>query len=119
MSDGSGVVMVATLIALATGLAFIAGCAIHYGRQITSRRVPMQWGLNGAPTWFAPRVVGIWFAFGFTALVSAGLLIAAQYEPQKLAGLIFALVIVTGTNMWMQAVHLKRVIRWQQQAPAG
>ena len=119
MSDGSSAVMIATLIALATGLAFIAGCAIHYGRQITALRVPMQWGLNGAPTWFAPRVVGIWFAFGFTTIVSAGLLIAAQYEPQKLAPLIFALVIVTGTNMWMQAVHLKRVIRWQQQAIAS
>ena len=117
MSDASSDVMAATLIALAVGLAFIAGCTIHYGRQIRAPSVPMQWDTNGRPTWFAPRLVGLWFSFGFTALLSAVLLALAHHEPQKLTALVFAIVLVTGTNMWMQAYHLKRVIRWQAEAP--
>jgi hypothetical protein len=74
MDYASGDVIAATLIALAIGLGFIAGCAVHYGRRITVSRIPMQWGTNGRPTWFAPRLVGLWFSFGFTAIVSAFLL---------------------------------------------
>lgn len=113
MDHASGNVMMATLIALAVGLAFIAGCAIRYGREITAPRIPMQWGINGRPTWFAPRLVGLWFGFGFTAILSAGLLVLAHFQPQKLMGLIAAGAIVIGTNMWIQIYHLKRVIRWQ------
>ena len=118
MGDASTDVIAITLIALAVGLAFIAGCAIHYGRQITAPRVPMQWGFDGQPNWFAPRLVGIWFSFGFTAVLSALLLGAAVHEPDKLAPLIFATAIVTATNMWVQVYHLHRVIRWQAAAPA-
>lgn len=109
--------MTATLIALAAGLAFIAGCAIHYGREITASRIPMQWGANGKPTWFAPRLVGLWFSFGFTAIVSASLLVLAHYQPRQLMALIVAIAIVTGSNMWVQIHHLRRVIRWQTETP--
>lgn len=119
MDNAASDVFAATLVALAFGLVFIAGCAIYYGRQITSQKIPMQWGSNGTPTWFAPRLVGLWFSFGFTTIVSAVLLILALYHPQKLTGLIVAMVIVTGTNMWLQVYHLKRVIRWQTQTPAS
>jgi hypothetical protein len=117
MDDASDSVMMAALIALTVGLAFIAGCAIRYGREITAPRIPMQWGVNGRPTWFAPRLVGLWFSFGFTAIVSAGLLALAHYQPQKLMSLIVAMAIVVGTNMWVQIYHLKRVIRWQTGTP--
>jgi hypothetical protein len=119
MDHVSGDVMTATWVALAVGLAFIAGCAIYYGREITAPRIPMQWGTNGRPTWFAPRIVGLWFSFAFTAIVSAVLLVLAYYEPQQLTGLIVAMAIVIGTNMWVQVYHLKRVIRWQTETPAN
>jgi hypothetical protein len=111
--------MTATLIALAAGLAFIAGCAIRYGRAITVPRIPMQWGTDGRPTWFAPRLIGLWFSFGFTALVSAFLLMLAHYQPQQLTGLIVATAIVVVTNMWVQIYHLKRVVRWQTETPSN
>ncbi|WP_426612009.1 hypothetical protein [Bradyrhizobium sp. McL0616] len=119
MDSAPSDVIAATLMALAIGLAFIAGCAIYYGRKITAPRVPMQWGTNGRPTWFAPRLVGLWFSFGFTAIVSVVLLVLAHYEPQKLTGLIVAIAIVIGTNMWVQAYHLKRVSQWQTEPPAN
>lgn len=119
MDSASSDVIAATLIALAVGLAFIAGCAIYYGRQITSRRIPMQWGTDGQPAWFAPRLIGLWFSFGVTAALSAFLLVLALHDPQKLTALIVATVSVTGTNMWVQVYHLKRVIRWQAEAPAN
>jgi Na+/phosphate symporter len=79
----------------------------------------MQWSTNGQPTWFAPRIVGLWFSFAFTAIVSVVLLVLAYYAPQKLTGLIVATAIVIGTNMWVQVYHLRRVIRWQQEASAN
>ena len=78
----------------------------------------MQWGVNGRATWLAPRLVGLWFAFGFTAAVSGLLLTAAVHEPERLAALVLAAMLVVGTNMWVQVFHLKRVIRWQASAPA-
>ncbi len=98
MDEVSNDVIAVTLTALAVGLAFIAGCAIHYGRQITAPRIPMQWVPSGGPTWLAPRVVGLWFAFGFTAIVSAVLLTLAVHEPQKLASCIDAQVADVGLD---------------------
>lgn len=118
MDIASGDVIAAALIALALGLAFIAGCAVYYGRQISSRRIPMQWGPDGEPTWFVPRFIGLWSSFGVTAALSAFLLGLACHEPQKLTALIVATVSVIGTNMWVQVHHLKRVIRWQAETPA-
>ncbi|WP_339029941.1 hypothetical protein WHZ78_31335 [Bradyrhizobium symbiodeficiens] len=119
MDSDSSDVIAATLVALAVGLAFIAGCAVYYGRQITSRRIPMQWGTDGQPAWFAPRIIGLWFSFGITAALSAFLLVLAHHDPQKLTALIVATVSVIGTNMWVHVYHLKRVIRWQSEAPAN
>ncbi|MCP3393070.1 hypothetical protein NLM27_30420 [Bradyrhizobium sp. CCGB12] len=119
MDSSSDNVIAATLIALAVGLAFIAGCAVYYGRQISSPRIPMQWGPDGQPTWFAPRLIGLWSSFAVTAALSVFLLILALHEPQKLTALIVATVSVIGTNMWFQVYHLKRVIRWQAETLAS
>jgi hypothetical protein len=119
MDEASHDVIAVTLLALATGLAFIAGCAVYYGRAIRSARIPMQWGLSGEPTWLAPRLVGLWFAFGFTALTSAFLLALALHQPEKLVSLVVATVLLIGTNMWVQMFHLRRVIRWQADVSAG
>jgi|GEM_PF-2315329 len=118
MDSASGNVIAATLIALAVGLAFIAGCALYYGRQINSRKIPMQWGPDGEPTWFAPRLIGLWSSFGVTAILSAFLLVLALHKPHELTALIVATVSVIGANMWVQLYHLKRVIRWQAETPA-
>jgi uncharacterized BrkB/YihY/UPF0761 family membrane protein len=46
------------------------------------RRWPMQWGLNGKPTWYAHRLVGATFAFLTTSLTLATwLLVAPQRSP--------------------------------------
>jgi hypothetical protein len=117
MNHASGDAMIAALIALAVSLSFVAGCAIRYGREITAPRIPMQWGIDGKPTWFAPRLVGIWFSFAFTAVVTIFLLTLAHYQPRALTSLIGAMAIVIATNMWVQVYHLKRVIRWQTETP--
>jgi len=119
MNCASSDVIAATLIALVVGLAFIAGCALYYGRQISSRRIPMQWDSDGQPAWFAPRLVGLWFSFGVTAALSVFLLVLALHAPQKLTALIVATISVIGANMWVQVYHLRRVIRWQAEAPAN
>lgn len=119
MNHTSVNVMTVMLIALAVSLAFIAGCAIHYGREITALRIPMQWGVDGKPTWLAPRLIGIWFSFVFTAAVATFLLTLAHYQPQALTGLIGAMAIVIATNMWVQVYHLKRVIQWQTETPTS
>jgi MFS family permease len=113
-SSGSNDLIAFLLIAFAIGMMFIGGCAIHYGRKISSKRIPMQWGADGKPIWFAPRLLGIWFSFYFTLIVSAFLFILAFHEAiEKLPSLGVAMAIVVATNVAAQMYHLRRVLRWE------
>jgi hypothetical protein len=116
-SLGTDDLIIPLLIVLAVGMTFIGGCAIYYGRKITSKRIPMQWGEDGRPTWLAPRLVGIWFSFCFTLIVSAFLFVLAFYETkEKLPWLGLSIATVIVTNMVVQRWHLRRVLWWQSEA---
>jgi hypothetical protein len=45
-------------------VAFLAGCNLYFGPRIRSGHMAMQWGLDGEPTWYAPKVVGLWGMVG-------------------------------------------------------
>ncbi|WP_157577962.1 hypothetical protein [Roseivivax halodurans] len=42
-------------------LAIVLSSVIANQRLPMATHLPMQWGLNGKPTWFAPRVIGLTF----------------------------------------------------------
>lgn len=46
----------------------------------SNARIPMQWGMDGKPTWYAPKVVGLLFtpvlALGVMSLTAQGMRMA-------------------------------------------
>lgn len=53
----------------------MAAVAAIANLRIPAGRIPMQWGFDGKPTWFAPRMAGLWFV---VALAAAVLLFSRQ-----------------------------------------
>jgi hypothetical protein len=47
-------VFVATLV-------FIVACNLYFAPRIRINRVAMQWGLDGKPTWHAPKWLALWW----------------------------------------------------------
>ncbi len=45
-------------------------------------RVPMQWGLDGKPTWFAPRIVGLLVIPVVATLLNVAF-VAADYQGES------------------------------------
>jgi len=60
--------------------------ARRFGERITATKVPMQWRLNGTPSWFAPRAVALNFIPVLTFVFGAFILVLAWTS--------------NGTNLW-------------------
>ena len=96
------------------GLALIvmAAVSIYYAGRINAPKLPMQWGISVEPTWFAPRLIALWFSFGLAVLARLFIVLMETYAPQKLhdvsVGLIVFSVIIT-------VIHIGHMIaagRW-------
>jgi hypothetical protein len=96
----------------ALAVVVIAIATVRYGTRIDSIRIPMQWGFDGNPTWFAPRLIGLWFPLIIGVLVGGVMLFAGlSGEPQGNRiwyGLIAFSLIVAIATVW----HLAAVARW-------
>lgn len=90
----------------------MAAVSIHFAGRTKTPMLPMQWGLNGEPTWFAPRLVALWFSFGLAVLVRLLILFMEAYNPNELhrvsLGLILFSVIITVVHI----VHMGAAARW-------
>ncbi len=71
-------------VVFALAVMAMAGMSLYFGPQIRTATVPMQWGLNGRPTWFAPKLAGLWGPVGFALLVRLFMAAAASYAPDKI-----------------------------------
>ena len=86
-------------------VAFIAGANVYYGRRIKGQRVAMQWGLDGKPTWHAPKPIALWGILAFALAVRLLIWVAMTYTPAKVHGperglLVFS-VIVAAAHLWV------------------
>lgn len=59
-------------------LAAMTGINLYAGPRIATAQVPMQWSLSGEPTWFAGKIVGLWFPVLIALVVGASLLLKAR-----------------------------------------
>jgi len=105
-------------VVVAAGLSVVAD-----GRLKEHPRLPMQWGFDGRPTWFASRRV----ALAITPLLSGiGFMVVTVIrltapEPEaadaaRLTELQFGL---GALGLGVQAVYLWMARRWARQAPSG
>ena len=67
-------VLVATLV-------FIVVCNVYFAPRIRRDRVAMQWGLDGKPTWHAPKWLALWGVVLFMLVVRLIIWASMTYAP--------------------------------------
>ncbi len=84
---------------------FMVACNLYYGPRIAGDRIAMQWGLDGRPTWFAPKGIALWGMVAFVLAVRLLIWAATSYVPEYVdgpeTGLTFFSVIVTAAHLWV------------------
>jgi len=71
----------------AAAVALVIGCNLYFGPRIKRERVAMQWGLDGKPTWYAPKQMALWGMVLFMLAVRLFIWLAVAYAPQTVHGL--------------------------------
>lgn len=74
-------------------IALVVALNLYLGPRIESERVAMQWGLNGEPTWYAPKWLAMWGMIVFMAAVRLFIWLATTYATQRVHGAELGLVI--------------------------
>ena len=98
------------------GIFFLAVCLViilnlTYGPRITIEKIPMQWGIDGNPTWYANKVIGLWWFLYFLLALGIGMIVLGLFGG---AGntiwytVIFISILMPAVQWW----HLNAVIRW-------
>src|SRR5580704_11630969 len=64
----------------------VIGCNVYFVPRISSGKVAMQWGLDGKPTWFAPKWLALWGMIPFMLAVRLFIWAAVTYTPQYVHG---------------------------------
>lgn len=72
--------------------------------RIPANRIPMQWGFNGKPTWFAPRAAGLWLPVAIAA--------AALFFSHYAGAAGSELNAVALATLAAQLLHLVLLRRW-------
>lgn len=84
---------------------FMAACNLHFGPRIESDGIAMQWGLDGRPTWYSSKAVGLWGMVGFALAVRLFIWVASTYAPAKVhgaeAGLLMASVVIVASHAFI------------------
>lgn len=99
--------MIENIVAAAAAVVVLALMSVVAARSFPKgARVPMQWGITGAPTWYAP----VWFAVSFTpvlaslAFAAAVLLTSVSEKARHDIG--HALPMMMGVFLFVHVVHL-------------
>jgi hypothetical protein len=64
-------------------LAFVIACSIIFAPRIRTNRVAMQWGLDGKPTWHAPKWLPLWAMVAFMLIVRLIIWAGMTYAPAR------------------------------------
>ena len=82
----------------------MAAVAAIASLRVAADRIPMQWGFDGEPTWYAPRVPG----FFLVVAIAAGALGIACYAGARGWTLNTTALVFLGA----QILHLVLLRRW-------
>jgi hypothetical protein len=86
----------------AAAVLFVIGCNLYFGPRIGSERIAMQWGLDGKPTWYAPKQLALWGMVVFMFAVRAFIWAAVTYIPQSVHGVEVGIVLFSLTTAGAQ-----------------
>ena len=81
----------------------VIGCNLYFGPRIKGERIPMQWGLDGKPTWSAPKQIALWGTVAFMLAVRLLIWTASTYIPSQVHGVEIGIL---GLSATVVAAHL-------------
>jgi uncharacterized membrane protein len=100
------------LTVFAAALAAIGVLSLCFARRISADRIPMQWGFDGKPTWYAPRAVGLWWSFCFALVVGGVIAFIMLTRDGNVHQNSYVLMIFSFAAVVVQAWHLRAVEKW-------
>ena len=109
-------------IILAASIAMVAVLAwmsIAFSRRVAPGvRLPMQWGFDGRPTWYARRAVALAFTPGLAAVIAVSIGLSAGWTGAPSAGALLGVVGLVGSGfLAAHAAHLYLLSRWLKSQP--
>jgi hypothetical protein len=104
--------LAASDIVFGIALAVMAGVSIYFAGRVTAPRLPMQWGFDRKPTWFAPRLVALWFSVGLAVLVRLFILVLETHAPEKLNKASLGLILFSVIIATAHVIHMRAAARW-------
>jgi hypothetical protein len=88
------------------------GCNLYGEPRIARERIAMQWGLDGQPTWDAPKRIVLWGMVVFMLMVRLIIWTATTFAPEEVhgadLGLILASVIIAASHIFIVLNAIKR-----------
>jgi hypothetical protein len=82
---------------------FVIASNIYFAPRIRGGGVAMQWGLDGKPTWYAPKWLALWGMVAFMLVVRLLIWLAVIYTPQLVHGVDLG---IAGFSMIAAGAHL-------------
>jgi hypothetical protein len=98
-------------IAFATVLIAMIACSVYFAPRIKSDRIAMQWSFAGKPTWYAPKLAGLWGPLAFAVLVRLVIWGAQTWMPDKVHGAEIGLTLASAVIVVVHFVTLKIAAR--------
>jgi hypothetical protein len=90
---------------------FVIGCNLYFGPRIKADQIAMQWGLDGKPTWYAPKRIVLRGMVAFLLAIRLLIWVCMTYTPALVhgadIGIIASSVIVAASHLFilMKAVR--------------
>jgi hypothetical protein len=104
--------MLSADIVFACALAVMIGGNLYGEPRIAGERIAMQWGLDGQPTWDAPKRIALWGMVIFMLTVRLIIWTAMTFAPEKVhganLGLMLASVIIAASHIFIVLMAIKR-----------
>ena len=86
-------------------LVFVIACSLYFAPRIRSDRIAMQWGLDGKPTWYAPKQIGIWAVPAVMLVVRLFIWAAMTWLPARVhwpeLGIVLLSVLAAGVHVFV------------------
>jgi hypothetical protein len=86
-------------------IVLMGASSLHYRARIKTDRMAMQWGLDGKPTWSAPKKIGLWLAVAIALAMRLLIWLAMTYFPQMVhgeeSGLLIASIILLASHLFV------------------
>ena len=91
---------------------------LYCAASIQTDRVPMQWGINGRPTWYADKTIGLWIPVAIIVVIAPQIFlkikqVEAQAGTWYWIGMIAMFCFIAAVYAW----HISAVMTWAEAQP--